>query len=236
MADQIEFKLLPKFRGLDLTEANNKRAMQRIKDLLGAESELNDQRLVRAIRDGANGRAKASTVPHVGGGRPLRGRGRLMADGVLVTPQPLLATAPWSAPLPPQGGGPAGGVLRGRVCVLVPPEADQVFASNCREILPLLGFSPGPDGRPWKRFELPAFGLSAEEAAEYEDVELTVVGPTYGRSTVRVRLADTLVRFTGDDGTPAASPDRASPPRGWLRRSGGASPGLRRDVRRRPRA
>ena len=73
-----------------------------------------------------------------------------MADDVPTTRPALLATAPWSAPLQGGGGG-AGGVLRGRPCVLAPPEGGQVFASHCREVLPLLGLSPGPDGRPWKR-------------------------------------------------------------------------------------
>lgn len=49
MADQIELKILPKFRGLDLTDSGNKRAMQKIKDLL--KEELHDEQLFRAIEE-----------------------------------------------------------------------------------------------------------------------------------------------------------------------------------------
>ena len=48
MSDQLEQKIFPKFRGLDPTEPNVRRAFNTLREIL---TELQDQQLIQAIND-----------------------------------------------------------------------------------------------------------------------------------------------------------------------------------------
>lgn len=119
---------------------------------------------------------------------------------------PVLTLTPWGQPVEAGRIAP----LRGRPCLLTPPEVEQVFASSSRETLPELEPTRESDGRLWKCFELPAFGLEEDAKAESERIELTLVGGAYERRTLTVFVADDLARPSqdeshGDAVVPAAS-------------------------------
>lgn len=86
----------------------------------------------------------------------------------------------------------------GRRFVLLSPETEQVSADVCRESLPSCGHSVGPDGRTWRRFELPAFGLYADAGTDVEPIELSIFGSRSGRSTAIVEVSDQLLRYRDD--------------------------------------